>query len=160
MTRVEIIAIPVQHPVTSWRWIQQWLQRKQADHCHCKEIIHVIPMHQWMHWRAEPSLLCCIPLCDIIPSSTLNMHFLSDDPLPYLTTLTSEHMVLYWLTHGKKSPNDCSNSSVYALRRELTIIPFCQEKFSPISPPALIGENFITLIFCPILIIAYTCTCT
>ena len=32
-------------------------------------------------------------------------------------------------------------------------IPYMQ-KFSPILPPALIGENFITLHFCPVLKIA------
>ena len=31
---------------------------------------------------------------------------------------------------------------------------FARRKYSPISPPALIGENFITLIFCPLLMIS------
>ena len=46
--------------------------------------------------------------------SMLSVYFLSDDPLPYLVTLTSEHREV--CMDGQKLQSDRSNPSAYALQ--------------------------------------------
>ena len=47
------------------------------------------------------------------------------------------------------------NVCMYVVKNEYTIELeiFARRKFSPISPPDLVGENFLPRIFCPVLMI-------
>ena len=48
--------------------------------------------------------------------------------------------------------NYSAHTIMYCIARN-----FCQEKILPILPPGLVGENFVSRIFCPMLILHRTC---
>jgi hypothetical protein len=71
-------------------------------------------------------------------------------PLATMVTTLALHV------HNKDTSFNLDRHYAWPAQREVYkttvyVEIFARRKFSPVSPPSLIGENFITLIFCPVL---------